>query len=245
MAGSRIAALAMALAAGLYLPAGLAGQNYDNLLRGEFFVDLMAPPSAEGFSSVVQPGFIPQYPNEEQAAALLKDAAWQFSAMIWGWDFVYTPSDTARKVMEVFDLNPRGEIQSGDPGLKVESTRLDGSLVYATLRYVPAQAARSQLAAWSSAVYAVAQGRASLNAFPASAGTAPQDRMQLRHAAIQTAVKEALRDYLRGQTLNKPREVRGSCVLAVLPRLVLSSGQYTASVRLRVRVEQIIPYSLY
>lgn len=223
----------------------LAAQDRDIVLRGEFPVDLMTPPSADGFSSVTQPGYVPQYPDAEQAAALLQDAAWQFSAMIWGWDFVYTPSDTTRQVQEYFTLQLRGSIAKGDPGLKVEGVRMVDSVIYADISYLPDAAARSYLQAWSSAVYPPAQGSASTAAFPANSGAEPAARQEQRHAAVSQAVKEAVRAYFRTVVFNKPREIRGSCVLSALPRIILRSGQYVATVRIRVNTGEIIPYSQY
>jgi len=59
------------------------------------------------------------------------------------------------------------------------------------------------------------------------------------------ATREALREYLRGQTHNKPREVRGTCAFTAPPRVAIISGSYAATVRLRVSVAEIIPYGKY
>jgi len=226
-------------------PGALQAQDRDALLRGEFPVDLLAPPSAEAFFGLVRPGYVPRFPDEEQARALLADAAWHFSAMIWGWDFRYTPSDATRQVAEVFSLTPRGGLQTGDPGLRVESVRLEGSVVWATISYVLPPAARYHYQAWTSSIYPVAQGRAADAAFPPFVEPNPASRAAVRQGAITAAVKEALRAYLRGVTYNKPRLVRGACVLLAVPRVFIASGQYTANVRLRLRVDEIIPYSQY
>jgi hypothetical protein len=66
-----------------------------------------------------------------------------------------------------------------------------------------------------------------------------------RRAAIIDASREALRAYLRGMEFNKPREVRGSFAFTSQPRLVLTGGRWIASVRLRVGVDEIIPYGGY
>ncbi len=235
----------LAAACLLLAAAPLSAQDRDVVLRGEFPVDYMVPPSPEGFQGVSDPDFIPKFPDSDSAKAVLAEAAWVFSGMIWGFDYVYTPSDKVRKVEEFFTITPRGAIRPGDPGMRVESVRTEGVVILATITYLPESTARREYFSWSGAVYAAAQGKGGAPSLPPVGQLAPAGRLESRRAAISAATREALREYLRGQTHNKPREVRGTCAFAMPPRVAIISGSYAATLRLRVSVTEIIPYGKY
>ncbi len=235
----------LAAALSLLAPALMPAQDRDVLLRGEFPVDYMVPPSPEGFQGLSAPDFIPRFPDSDSAKAVRAEAVWVFSGMIWGFDYLYTPSDKVRNVEELFTITPRGTIQPGDPALRVESVRVEGMVILATVTYLPAIAARHEYFSWSGSLFTSAQGRGGASALPPIGQLSPAGRVESRQAAIAAATREALRDCLRGQTHNKPREVRGSCSFAAQPYVSVISGSYAARVRLRVAVSEIIPYGKY
>ena len=227
-------------------------QDRDLVLRAEFPVDLERPPSAQPFSGVTQPSYQPRLPDGEAARAVLEEARWVFGGMVWGFDFVYTPSDRARAIADLFTLTPRSELRWGTAGFTVRSVRLDGTTVWAAVEWNLGAAERSEHAAWAGSRYAAAQGRASIplraavdTATPAGDGGALNLYVALRREAMSQAAKEALRAYLRGIETYKPREVRGPCAFAVPPTLVMREGAWIATVRLRVQVSEVLGYGSY
>jgi len=252
------ASLAAALAAALLLartlaPSSLAyAQDRDLVLRGEFPVDLEAPPSLAPFSGLVDPAYRPALPEGEAARALLEEARWVFGAMVWGFDYVYTPSDRARSIAEFFELKPRSELAWGSSGFRVLSTRLSGTVAYAAVEWNPGPSERAEYQSWRGARFASGQGRASIKggavpdpALRAGDGGALPASVAQRRGAMAEAAKEALRAYLRGIEYNKPREVRGSFALAEQPRLVMRAGAWTASVRILISVDEVLSYGAY
>ncbi len=247
---TRIAAL-VSLALGLAAVSPCAAQDLDVVLRAEFPADLVQVPSAEPFGGVPDPGYQATLPGEAAATAILEEARWTFSGMVWGFDFTYTPSDKARAIQELFVIKPRGELAWGTPGVSVSAVRREGASILATVAWSPWPAARAELSAWSAAGYGSAQGRGSA---PAVVGAEPgmeldgryiPSPVMARRAAVTDAMRAALRAFLVSVERSKPREVRGSCSLAAPPRVVMSSGAYVATVRLRVAVDEVISYGGY
>ncbi len=217
---------------------GAAAQDRDIVLRAEFPVDLQVPPSAAAFEGVVDPGYVARMPDGEALAALHEEARWTFAGMIWGFDYIYTPSDRARAITELFDITQRSPVAAQALPLKTVSARLDGTVLLGTVECYPDALQRREMAAWKVSS-AVEQGRGSARAM--QGGSAAKARRE----ATVVAFREALRAFLREQTHNKPREVRGSFALASEPRLFIRDGQWMASVRIYARVDEIISYGAY
>ncbi len=64
-------------------------------------------------------------------------------------------------------------------------------------------------------------------------------------AAINEAIKDGIRNYLRPRILNKPREVRGNVVLDRVPYIAIDEGQYVVSAHIKIDIDEIIPYRVY
>ncbi|PKL24238.1 MAG: hypothetical protein CVV47_10845 [Spirochaetae bacterium HGW-Spirochaetae-3] len=235
----------VALAASLVLAAFVASaQDRDVVMRAEFPVDLAPPPSVSGFDGVPDPAFVARVPDGEAAAALLEEARWTFAGMIWGFEYVYTPSDKARSVAELFEIRPMSPESSASMTMHAVAARLEGTVLYATAEFYPDAGQRAELASWRLSS-ATGQGRGSAPALRSGSTGAAPSAVEARRDAIVAAVREALRANLREVTHNKPREVRGTFALASAPRLMIKEGSWIASVRIYARVDEIIGYGAY
>jgi hypothetical protein len=238
------AAMAIALALTLVATGAALAQDRDVVLRAEFPVDLAAPPSLSPFTGVIDPAYVARVPDGEAAAAVLAEATWVFSGMVWGFDYVYTPSDKARSIAELFVIQPRSPGALRQSSLHVAAARLDGTTLFATVEFCLDAAARPEIESWKS-VSAATQGRGMAPAFQGKPGSVAQAQVEARREAVGAAAREALRAWLRGVTHNKPREVRGAFAFASPPRLVIREGSWVASVRLYARVDEIVSYGAY
>lgn len=196
----------------------------DDILVAEVWMDR---------SPVLPAGSRDQADGDEIAESLLAEAQYVFSGMIYGFTFVYTPSDRARSVEQVFRLEPLAVIPWGDDRLSVSDTRGEGYRTYGRFRYRLSDDQAARVAAWASSAVPAHGGEGS------SSITGGRDA---KYAAIEDACRETIRDYLRTKVYNKPREIRGQVTFAEPPRVRLTAGGYTARVRLKIRVEVLRVY---
>ncbi len=175
-------------------------------------------------------------PREKAIKKLLEDARVILSAMIYGYTFIYTPSDRARRVLEVFTLNPVAEIKWGDKQLKVLQTEVKKDRLYASISYdlIPFQRAKRE--AWSSNSIPLATGFGKGSVFEGDEG---------RAKSFDNAIKEAIRNFLRPRIYNKPREIRGELLLWDAPYTAIEHGEYVTRVRIKLIVKEVIPYRIF
>jgi hypothetical protein len=69
--------------------------------------------------------------------------------------------------------------------------------------------------------------------------------LDIRSAALKDAARAAVREMLRGSERNRPQEASGFISLASFPRFYVDSGQWAASARFRVQINEIIPFAAY
>ncbi len=204
---------------------GFAIEDPEGVLIGEFWCDLEPAVQDDGGP----------YPLTADAAIrrVLEEARFVFSGMIYGFAFLYTPSDTARQVAEVFVLDPVAEIPWGDDNLSAYDTRVRDGRYFALIRYDLQEFQRPWIRGWESFVHPTAGG----------SGTG---EMLLGYGekitAYRNAVKDAIRNHLRSVYPNRPREVTGEVVLADPPYCTLDAGAYRALVSVRLRISKVVPY---
>lgn len=174
--------------------------------------------------------------RQEAIRRLLEEARTTFSAMVYGLAFVYTPSDAARSVGEVFELTPHGTIPWGDLRLTVVDTRLVGDRLHALIRYELTAEQQSWREAWQTGTIAKAAGEGTGNVFLG---------YRERETAMVNALKESIRSHLRPRLPNKPREVRGELLLWDLKGTYVTAGEYHTRLVTRLRLTSVIPYLLY
>lgn len=251
MARTHSVALRLCLLAAFLVPlADVCAQDRNILLRAELRVDLEQPPSALAFEGVTDPGYVPALTDQAAANAVRAEGLWLFSGMIHGFDYVYTPSDRARAITDLFEIQPRASVSPDSKDFRIGAVRLDGRMLIVDVEYLVPVPERAILASWSSISYKSTQGRGKASAWDRGLSPGADDislpyQVLARRAAIIDATREALRYYLRGMEFNKPREVRGSFAFTSQPRIVLSGGSWQATVRLRLGVEEIVPYGGY
>ncbi len=195
-------------------------------LEVELWIDLEPVVVAEGDE---------EYPLSRRTAVtrLLEEARTVISSMVYGYAFVYTPSDVIHRVQEVFGLEPLAEIVWGDPGLRVRQTRVLGTRLHAVIDYALADHQQVRRDSWSSGVIPRASGVGSGNVFLG---------FSERRTAFENAIKEAIRAHLRPRVFNKPREVRGEVLLWDTPSTHVASGEYFTRLNVKIRITDIVPY---
>jgi hypothetical protein len=179
------------------------------------------------------------HPDTGAEERLLREAQYVLSGMIFGWDFVYTPEYADRGVARYFELDPLGEIAWGDPRLvlrDLRDSRNRDSAIHGQIDFSLSATDLQRLRAWRAMDTERSGGMA----------RAPlQEGYQAKISAMEEAIHQAIRDYLRGTTFNRPREVVGSVVLDRPPRMRTVSGSYEAQVRVLIRVDEVLEYRVF
>jgi len=204
-----------------------ASAEDSSLLQGELWTEL----------EPVELGIPQAKPDtDKQLRTILEEARHYFSGMIWGYTFSYVPYDKARNIAEKFIITQNYVMPWGAKGLSFTRGEIRNALLFWILRYEPTLSERSRVDMWRKASVPVAGG---IGKGPIDKGT------DGKQTAFEQACKQAVRDYARALTRNKPDEVRGTFALTQLPGFRVVDGAYLADVRMRLHIEDIDAYRTY
>jgi hypothetical protein len=183
----------------------------------------------------IDPG---QYPIPAAVAekSVLEEGRVLFSGMIYGWTFTYYPGDRSRRVQESFVLLPVAQIPWGSPHLSVRETRVEETRLWVRMVYALDENESLRRAGWESntAVLSTGQGKA-------SAMQGPSAKM----AALQDAIRDAIRRGLDARYVNKPREISGEVVLWDDPQSIVRAGFYFTRAKVKLTVRELVPYRIF
>lgn len=171
--------------------------------------------------------------DREYIRDLLELSRQWFSGIIYGYQFIYRPSDQVREVSELFTIEPVHQIPWGDNDLEYLGYYEEDQKIELSFRYFPKDYERSRLKAWRSSRLPDMVGQAEL-----------PDRtdMQSRMESFDEAVKQAIRNYYRQVIPNKPREIRGRIALRNVPRSFADGGRIFTSLRVIIDTEEVQEY---
>ena len=223
--------LALALSAGT-LPLGAQVRT----IRGEVWVE-MEPIHGDRVD--------PEFPLSGETASrrALQEAALYFSAMIYGWSFRYEIGERTRGIDEDFgELLPLGEIRWGDPALSVTDVRYGDSRLGVWADYDLDEVQQRWLRTWRTGTI---RGIRATGFSPLSGPAPDSDWLAIRYAALTDAARAALRDFLRANERNRPKEVSGMLCLVGFPRFYVSGGRLAAAADFRLRITEIVPFAAY
>ncbi|AEF83619.1 hypothetical protein TREPR_0459 [Treponema primitia ZAS-2] len=205
------------------------------VLRGQVWVELEP-----------MPGQFIEDPAPPDAEALrrraLEEASLFFSAMVYGWAFHYDIGEQARNIPEQLELEPQGVIPWGDPGLFATDTEVRDNRLYMWADFRPSAAQRRRLSTWTSGMYRSAQA---VGHGPLGGPVLLADWVTIKQAALEDAARAAIRTMLRGSERQRPKAAEGFISLAEFPVFWRDAGQWAASGRFRVKVEEVIPFAAY
>jgi hypothetical protein len=174
--------------------------------------------------------------KEEAAKRILEETRVLVSAMIYGYEFTYTPPDAKRNQKEEFVLTPISDIPWGDARLKIVQADVEKKILRATVRYTLDTFQAARRAAWKSASIPSDAGRGEATVY---AG------YRERLVAFKKSILDAVRNYLRRIVFNKPREVRGEVLLEKSPSVVIDAGLYVFTSVVKINIREIIPYIIF
>ena len=172
----------------------------------------------------------------------LEEAAMFFSASIYGWSFEYDVGERARGIDEIFELTPLGEIQWGDPGLKVTQADFRNMRLWVWMDYRLNESQIRRVRAWRSGTIRTAQA---VGFGPLGLPERVSDWLQIKKLAMEDAARAAVRGILQGNERNRPKEARGFICLQSFPMYWLDASRWACSARFYVEIREIVPFSAY
>lgn len=176
------------------------------------------------------------HPEGSPEERLLQELRYVVSGMVYGYRFAYTPSWGDRNVAERFLLEPAATIPWGDSAATTLDLADRGNTVYGQFMYNLSHRQRSLRSRWDSATVPDSSGSGSANIMDGYSG---------KIDAMEEAIHQALRVYLRGETRNRPREVTGAILLEEAPRVFIDEGRYVARVDIRILIDTLLPYETF
>ncbi len=159
--------------------------------------------------------------------------------LVYGWDFVYTPSDKSRAVEEYMEIKPvRGEEKANAArfDIKYSSVWLENNRFNCWIDYTRTAHEVQTYYLWSSIQNPTIQGR--------GYGDLSLGFDGIKEAA-QDALKNAIRDYYRNTIKNKPKEISGRVLLRKTPLLGIDHGRYVINLDFFLECGTILEYTQF
>lgn len=168
---------------------------------------------------------------------MLKElSAYLLSGMIYGWRFSYTPFDKLRGVEEYFDLQPVTKIEPNDSKLLIKDLEVVYPYCYCWAEYSVSKSYFSRLDFWKTILAKTIQG---------SGECSLDEEINGIYTAYNEAVKNAVRQYLRKQIKNKPKEISGEVLIKANPRLYVNSGKFKSELEIYLKINEVVPYQVF
>ena len=163
-------------------------------------------------------------------------APFLISGMVYGWDFVYTPSDKARNVEEFFEIKERALSPIEIYGISYSSPWVQNERLNCWCEYTRTPAQIHNYNLWSSIQNPTIQGYGYGNISDGFDGIVD---------AAKDALKKAVREHYRGKIKNKPKEITGSVLIRKEPLIGIDEGRYTIKLDFFLEYDTIIYYNVY
>ena len=207
-------------------------------IRFSIWADVDAYPGTEAAADDAQAGEF-DYP----IARIKEVVPFLMEGLVYGWNFVYTPSDKTRGVEEYLEVTPvRGDAAAAGPStssgtagfdIKYSSVWIENNRFNCWVDYTRTPYEIQTYNLWSSIQNPTIQGR--------GFGDLSLGFEGIKQAA-EEALKNAVRDYYRNTIKNKPKEITGRVLLRKTPMIGIDSGRYVIKLDFFLECGTILEY---
>lgn len=153
--------------------------------------------------------------------------------MVYGWDFVYTPSDKDRNVEEYFELIPRVDYSYFYGKIDYVNPLIEDNKLNCWCEYTRTADEVQNYYWWSS----IQNPRIHGNGY----GALSKGVEGVRDAVFDAA-KNAVREHYRGFVKNKPKEITGGVFIKNPPLLGVDAGRYFVKLDFLLEYGRILEY---
>ncbi len=175
---------------------------------------------------------------EEGLDGIRRLAPFFIEALIYGWEFTYTPSDEIRGVKEYFRVEPIVSMQGQDIDVRIKQVVVGGqeSRLEAWVEFDLDARMIHERQRWVDANPVSVTGRGSASVY---------DGIENVEIACELAARNAIRAYAQSIIKNKPKEITGKVQLTDLPRYYIDAGKYVADLDFFLIVSTIEEYTYF
>ena len=211
-------------------------------IRFAIWADVDAYPGTEAALKDAQAGEF-DYP----IARIKEIVPFLMQGLVYGWNFVYVPSDKSRGVEEYLEVTPvlspstssgTAKNSSGTSGfdIKYSSVWIENNRFNCWVDYTRTPHEVQTYNLWSSIQNPAIQGR--------GFGDMSLGFEGIKQAA-EDALKNAVREYYRNTIKNKPKEITGSVLLRKTPMIGVDAGRYVIKLDFFLECGSIIEYTQF
>lgn len=158
------------------------------------------------------------------------------NGMIYGWEFVYVPSDKARKVDEYFEIKVIQDIEKSTNQIVYSSPWVEDNRFCCWVNYERTDHQIQLYNLWASINNPSIQGR--------GYGSIEKGFDGIKEAS-EDALKNAVREYYRGKIKNKPKEITGKVLIRKNPVIGINQGRYVINLDFFLECGKIKEYSQF
>lgn len=199
-------------------------------LRFSMWAQLEAYPGTEESLYVKDDVFL--YPISRLKAT----APFFVEGMVCGWSFRYTPSDVVRGVAEEFEFQPLYPLEGLNENISFKEPWLQDNRLYCWVEYECSPQITAWRKHWQSSNYKKISGKGEGLLVDGFDGI---------YNAAQVALKNAVKDYARTITKNKPRVIEGEVIIQKSPIIGIKSGRYIVELDFFLNISKIKWYNAY
>ena len=197
-------------------------------IRFAIWADVDAYPGTEAAEKDAQAGEF-DYP----IARIKEIVPFLMQGLVYGWNFVYVPSDKTRGVEEYLEVTP---VQEAKFNIEYSSVWIENNRFNCWVDYTRTPHEVQTYNLWSSIQNPAIQGRGFGNMSLGFEG--------IKQAA-EDALKNAVREYYRNTIKNKPKEITGSVLLRKTPMIGVDAGRYVIKLDFFLECGSIIEYTQF
>ena len=163
-------------------------------------------------------------------------APFLINGMVYGWNFVYTPSDKARQIEEVLEITPIMDVEAVTGAITYVSPWLENERLNCWCEFKRSEAQVQNYYLWSSIQNPKIHGRGK--------GELSDGFDGIKNAA-EDALKDAVRSHYRKVIKNKPKKITGAVLIRDMPTIGVADGKYVINLDFFLECGKIIEYKVY
>lgn len=204
--------------------------DYEKNIRIHLWAELDAYPESKEAADISSKQF--DFPIKK----LQKTAPFLINAMVYGWNFTYTPYDKMRRVLEFFELEEIEKIDFEKNPIVYKTPWIQDNFMHSWVEFYRTPQMIWSFKAWNTINTKKTQGRGKA---PVSLGFEGIEK------AANEAAKNAIRNYYREIIKNKPKEIDGKLIITKEPKIGISEGQYIVELDFFLETDRIIKYTQF